>query len=447
MFKFPENLYSDVRIEEVSSTNIAFLNGQLNENTIREYKGAFIRVFDGQRWYYSSITDVSQIQQELDNLAKMAKPSEDIYENLVVKKYEVNKGEYLNFQGKEINKVSYEEKVNLLRSYFNLLENVEEIKMWRATYLDNRKVKKFYSSKGARLLWDYQTCGVSYRFGCSTKEQDKTADGAYQTASNCFEDLKDIKEELKEKINTYIDFMYNKKTIEPGEYTVILSPLAAGVFAHESFGHNSEADFMQGDENAKEQWCIGAKMASDILSIIDYGGEMGSGYVTFDDEGSKAEKTYLIKDGILTGRLHNASTAADFNENLTGNARAINFEYEPIVRMTTTYIDKGNKTKKELIGEVKDGILIEDINHGSGMTTFTLAPNLAYRIRDGKIAEPLSISVITGKVMETLNKIDGVSDTIELLSFVTGGCGKMEQFPLPVGFGGPYVRVNGIRVQ
>ncbi|SHK08577.1 TldD protein [Clostridium amylolyticum] len=447
MFKFPENLYSDVRIEEVSSTNIAFLNGQLNENTIREYKGAFIRVFDGQRWYYSSITDVSQIQQELDNLAKMAKPSESIYENPVVKKYEVNKGEYLNFQGKEINKVSYQEKVNLLRSYFNLLENVEEIKMWRATYLDNRKVKKFYSSKGASLLWDYQTCGVSYRFGCSTKEQDKTTDGSYQTASNCFEDLKDIKEELKEKINTYIDFMYNKETIEPGEYTVILSPLAAGVFAHESFGHNSEADFMQGDENAKEQWCIGAKMASDILSIIDYGGEMGSGYVTFDDEGSKAEKTYLIKDGILTGRLHNASTAADFNENLTGNARAINFEYEPIVRMTTTYIDKGNKTKEELIGEVKDGILIEDINHGSGMTTFTLAPNLAYRIRDGKIAEPLSISVITGKVMETLNKIDGVSDTIELLSFVTGGCGKMEQFPLPVGFGGPYVRVNGIRVQ
>jgi len=81
------------------------------------------------------------------------------------------------------------------------------------------------------------------------------------------------------------------------------------------------------------------------------------------------------------------------------------------------------------------------------MTTFTLAPSLAYRIRAGKIAEPLSISVITGKVMETLKNIDGVSDTIELLSFVTGGCGKMEQFPLPVGFGGPYVRINGIRVQ
>lgn len=447
MFKFPEKLYSDVRIEEVFSTNIGFLNGELNQNTIREYAGAFIRVFDGERWYYSSITDVSKIQQELDSLAKMAKPSEDIYENPVVKKFQVNKGEYLNFKGNEINNIPYEEKISAIKKYFDILESTEEIKMWRAMYLDNRKVKKFYSSKGASLIWDYQTCGVSYSFGCSGEQDGKRVDGGFQKGSNYFGDLRDIKEALKKKIYAYIDFMNNRKTIEPGEYTVILSPLAAGVFAHESFGHNSEADFMQGDENAKKQWCLGSKMASDILSIIDYGGEVGSGYVTFDDEGSKAEKTYLIKDGILTGRLHNASTAADFNEELTGNARSINFEYEPIVRMTTTYIDKGDKTKEQLISEVKDGILIEDIKHGSGMTTFTLAPNLAYRIKDGKIAEPLSISVITGQVMETLKKIDGTSDTIELLSFVTGGCGKMEQFPLPVGFGGPYVRVNGIRAQ
>ena len=53
----------------------------------------------------------------------------------------------------------------------------------------------------------------------------------------------------------------------------------------------------------------------------------------------KAKKTYLIKDGILTGRLHSATTAASLNEELTGNARALNFEFEPIVRMTTTYIE------------------------------------------------------------------------------------------------------------
>ncbi len=81
------------------------------------------------------------------------------------------------------------------------------------------------------------------------------------------------------------------------------------------------------------------------------------------------------------------------------------------------------------------------------MSTFTMAPSLSYVIRDGKIAEPVNISVVTGNVFKTLSEIDGVSNELELLSFVTGGCGKMEQYPLPVGFGGPYVRVNNLNVQ
>ena len=125
----------------------------------------------------------------------------------------------------------------------------------------------------------------------------------------------------------------------------------------------------------------------------------------------------------------------------------MNFEFEPIVRMTTTYIGAGNLTKEELIGEIKEGIYIDDINHGSGMTTFTIAPRRAYMIRNGKLAEPVRISVISGNVMSTLYNIDGISKDVELLSFVLGGCGKMEQHPLSVGFGGPYIRVNGIVVQ
>ena len=169
-------------------------------------------------------------------------------------------------------------------------------------------------------------------------------------------------------------------------------------------------------------------------------------YVPFDDEGCRAKTNYLIKDGVLTGRLHSSVTAAFLEEAPTGNARALNFEYEPLVRMTTTYIDKGFQTKEELFAGIKEGIYIDNLNHGSGMTTFTIAPRRAYMIRDGKLAEPVRISVITGNVMNTLYEIDGISDQVELFSFALGGCGKMEQYPLPVAFGGPYIRVKGIQV-
>ena len=96
------------------------------------------------------------------------------------------------------------------------------------------------------------------------------------------------------------------------------------MFAHESFGHKSESDFMLGDENMKKEWTLGKKVGADILSIYDSGEEEGSGYVPFDDEGTRTQKTYLIKNGVLTGRLHSAATAADLEEEVTGNARAIN---------------------------------------------------------------------------------------------------------------------------
>ena len=47
----------------------------------------------------------------------------------------------------------------------------------------------------------------------------------------------------------------------------------------------------------------------------------------------------------------------------------------------------------------------------------------------------------------SISLVDGLSDEKEIFSFVTGGCGKMEQAPLNVGFGGPYVRISKMRVQ
>jgi TldD protein len=203
---------------------------------------------------------------------------------------------------------------------------------------------------------------------------------------------------------------------------------------------------MLGDETMLEEWEIGKRVGRRILSIVDDGRLRGTGYSPIDDDGQEARKTYLIKRGVLTGRLHSAETAAEFNEESTGNARAVSFEYEPIVRMTSTYIEPGELSREELFGGVKEGYFIKTFTHGSGMSTFTIAPSLAYRIENGKISSPVKIAVVTGNVFQTLGEIDGVSDELELISSVGGGCGKMEQFPLPVAVGGPYVRVRKMQV-
>ena len=114
--------------------------------------------------------------------------------------------------------------------------------------------------------------------------------------------------------------------------------------------------------------------------------------------------------------------------------------------MTSTIIEAGDKTKEELFAGVSHGYFIKTYKHGSGMSTFTIAPALAYEIVDGKIGDPVKIAVVCGNVFETLNLIDGLSNEVVVHSSVTGGCGKMEQFPLNVAFGGPYVSISKMNV-
>ena len=49
MFNYPKNLYTDVRIETVMTTNIVIENDQLKANKSKREKGALIRIYDGRR--------------------------------------------------------------------------------------------------------------------------------------------------------------------------------------------------------------------------------------------------------------------------------------------------------------------------------------------------------------------------------------------------------------
>ena len=317
--------------------------------------------------------------------------------------------------------------------------------MAEGRYLDRSSLFRFQSSLGADIRFDYQTCGVA--FSCNMAEGEKKFTGSWQKGGTRFDELQGLEDEIRSAVGEQTFFLRNSVPAETGKFPVVLSPEAAGVFAHESFGHKSESDFMLSDESMKDEWQLGKTVGSPILSIADCGEVPGAGFVPYDDEGTRARRNYLIRNGVLAGRLHSAQTAAALEEGLTGNARAMDCTFEPIVRMTTTYIEGGDLDFDELIAPIEKGYFIKTIRHGSGMSTFTLAPSIAYEIVNGKIGRPVQISVLTGNVFETLGLIDGLTKDVRLLSFVTGGCGKMEQWPLPVGFGGPYVRISSMNVQ
>jgi TldD protein len=414
---------------------------ELSEYNDEKKLGAFIRVKAKDKWLYSSTTDLDNLEAELHNLLDAAGIST---KRDATKEVEENEKIIAMVHEDFAFKLPKEEKIAFLGKTREVLENDPLVVAPYICWLD-KVIRKWYAnSKG--IVYYYDIAFSSVLASYNLKEGENVYNTHYYKCFQYNDEYEAFFDKFMEDFKEAKLFI-NAPTIKPGKYITVLSPQATGIFAHESFGHKSEADFMLGDEAMLTEWEIGKKVASSIVSIVDEGGfHNNTGYCPFDDEGNETQKTYLIKDGILTGRLHSTETADILKEEITGNARSINFENEPIVRMTNTYFEKGDLSFDELIAPIKEGYFIKKVTHGSGMSTFTMASNRAYKIENGKLTDPVKINIITGTVFQTLHDIDGMTDEVEIISGITGGCGKGSQWPLQVGFGGPYLRVKELNL-
>ncbi|MGZ3788849.1 MAG: TldD/PmbA family protein [Bacteriovorax sp.] len=435
--------FLDVRIERTHSSHFMFQNGELTGTGEKPVLGAFIRLYQNGSWYYSSTTAVSELENEIEKLlteGNRHKGGPNAY--IVPPKNGIH--HLINKTENAFSKISLDKKVKLGESYLPLLSKIKNLKDSRIRYTDIYKEKFYKSSVGTEFSYDFNQAG--FIFSCTLKSGDELFSDGFRKYATTFSELSQLENEILAYFEEAQKFL-TAEAITPGKYKVVLSPEITGVFTHESFGHKSEADFMMGDPEATKEWKLGSVIGSSCLSIVDYGAhDNTSGYCPIDDEGTLAQKNYLIKEGVLTGRLHSTHTANVLEEKTTGNARAINFEFEPIVRMTSTYIEGGKTPLNELLKKAEGGIYFSNLKHGSGGSTFTIAPIRAYRIKEGKLAEPVRVSVISGSVFETLKKIEACGDDFHLESSAFGGCGKMEQFPLPVADGGPSILVSEMQI-
>lgn len=444
MYNFPDDLFTEVRIEKTEGNYCFVKNGEMEGNGKSAVTGARIRVYDGKMWYTSVTNDLDKIQAEIDNLASLAKPNKEIYNDPMIKNFGDAKADILKYEGEnDVRKITNSERDKLVDNYIATCvdPSIEEMKTYYASCGSNHKIKEYYSSKGAAIRQDIQRCYLSVYFDFVVDGVTTSAGKYYQELG--FDALKNRESEIIAERDRYLDYARNAVDVEAGDYTCILAPLVTAMFTHESFGHKSESDFMLNDKTLQDEWVIGKKVGNEKVSICDCGDMENNGYTPFDDEGNPAKENWLIKNGVLAGRLHDAKSASVLNEEITGNARAQDYYCSPMVRMTNTYLERGEDVPEEIIGGVEDGIYVYGVNYGTGSATFTMQPNLCYRIRGGKLCEPVRANVITGNVFKTLFDIDAVGN--DFILFDTYTCGKNGQ-SVPVSAGGPTIRVRKLTV-
>lgn len=237
--------------------------------------------------------------------------------------------------------------------------------------------------------------------------------------------------------------LMNKKEgvyAEAGSKTVILGGMMGGMLAHEAVGHTVEADLVLGGSAAGPS--LHKPVASAMVNLVDFAGE-AFGVPTplpvyLDDEGTLARDAVLIKDGILAGYMNNRETAAHFGVAPQGNARAWDFNDEPLIRMRNTCILPGKSTLEDMIASIDDGYYLIDSSNGQADLTgeFMFGVSLGYEIKRGKLGRALLDTTVSGVAFEMLKTVDMLSDKVIWSS--SGFCGKKQ--PMPVGMGGPDMR-------
>jgi TldD protein len=232
-----------------------------------------------------------------------------------------------------------------------------------------------------------------------------------------------------------------------GEMPVVMGPGWAGVILHEAVGHGLEGDFNRKGTSAFAGK-MGERVAAPGVTVVDDGAmERRRGSLTIDDEGTPTRRTCLIEDGILKGYLHDRMNARLMGMEATGNGRRESFAHAPMPRMTNTFMLAGTDHPGELVERVKDGIYAKSFGGGqvditSGKFVFTCTE--AYRIRGGKIAEPVKGATLIGDGPTVLTRVKGIGNDLELDEGI-GVCGKGGQ-SIPAGVGQPTLLIDGLTV-
>lgn len=229
-----------------------------------------------------------------------------------------------------------------------------------------------------------------------------------------------------------------------GTYRCVFDPDMAGIFAHEAFGHGTEADMFV-KRRARGAEYLGRRVASDLVDMFDDPGMPGqAASYFFDHEGQLASSTQIIERGILKAPMTDLVSATWLGAARTANGRRESVQRKAYTRMSNTFFGKGSSTHAELVASLDDGLLVRHARNGMEDPKgwgIQCEAYMAEEIKGGKpTGRVFTPVIVTGYVPDLLMSIDGVSDAVEIGGL--GMCGKGYKEWVKVTDGGPSLRLT-----
>lgn len=436
--------YFDLRSTDVTATNLEMKNNEVSRAVSGTEKGACIRVLYGGAWGFASTPDVSEqaIRDAADRAARMARSiSEKVTEKSSLAPVKRSSGTFDIPMKKSFLDMDIESKLDVLRSTYDAVKDYDFIANMTTTYKDSYTVEELETSDGThivtktpKVLWSVELVGRKDGEIQSVRRRIGNTMGF-----EAFDGNKQV-EMARDSVASLVALLAGSAP-PSGVMPIIADPGLTGVFAHEAVGHASEADLVA-TGNSCFEGMLGKKIGNDIVTIKDDASIPGLfGSYIYDDEGVRTRTKVLIENGILNDYILSRETAAKLGMEPNGGARAESYHFRPIVRMSNTYIDKGDATFQEMLEGLKKGVYVKDTRGGqvnTSLGTFQFNAQEAYLIENGEIKKPLRDVSLSGNTLEILKYIDLVGKDLELGH--PGLCGKGQM--VTVGDGGPHIRIS-----
>jgi TldD protein len=439
--------YVELRYHNRLTQSVRVEKGKVEAGRVTRRRGVGVRVLDAGAFGFASTSraDRDSVRAAIDRARKAARGTGALRRERIpdLAPADLARGSFVDDAYGELLQAPLEQKVELaLEGERRARSSAQSVQSAQCRYQEIFEEKVIATSDGAdvevRLVRpEFIVASVAERDGELMQARESV--GATGNWTCLFErrTADQMADEASRKAVELLDAGHP----EGGHATVILSPALVGLLAHEAIGHTVEADFVLSGSVAQGK--IGQRVASDFVTLVDSGASEfapgAGGTLPVDDEGVRAGKTTIIRDGILESYLHNRESAARFQVEPTGNARAWEFSDQPIIRMRNTHILPGQLSLEEIIASTQDGYLLEGPEGGQADATgeFMFGVQEARRIRNGQVAELVRGVTISGIAFDVLQTVDAVSSEFRW-DLGAGYCGKFQ--PAKVDAGGPYLR-------
>ncbi len=434
--------YVELRAESLNRSNTQYEDGRVRSISQRIEEGVAIRVLAGGAWGFVSSNDLSpkglhasvkdafslansasQARRDPIELAEI-RPAKDTIQLKV---------------DRNPTDVDPKEKIAYAAKLWKETQRLDSrVKAITIRQRDGYGTKYIVTNEGTELelgfghvhLWVWLTAKENSKITGARDESGTTAHGWE------FYENEQTPEIVGERIVERVKKQLKGSTPKPGSFPCVLGPKVVGTLAHEALGHLAEADLTL-------QSAFAGKMNQEVapkgVSMVDDGTiAEGLGTSKYDDEGVPTSRVYLIKDGVLSALLTDREYAKKTSLLPSGNARAEDYRYVPLIRMRNTFFERGDTPDDELFEGIDFGYYCLGVAGGQAEmnASFQVGIQEAFEIVNGELGNSVTNMSISGIATEALLKIEGVGK--EAFAFGAGRCGKGQE--ALISDGGPLIR-------